>query len=182
MTAKETGDMFDTMTLTKVTGAVCGAFLVFLLGSWAAETIYGVDKPHHGEEMAQAYTIEVVGAAPAEDAEEEVDFATLLASADPAVGEKVFGKCASCHKLDGTEGTGPHLNGVVDRPKGSVAAYTDYSGAILELTAEAWTPENLNGFLEDPRGYMPGTGMGFSGLPKAEDRANLIAYLATTQP
>jgi cytochrome c len=100
--------MLDTMTLTKITGAVCGAFLVFLLGSWAAEGIYGQEKPHHGEEMAQAYSIEVVGAEPAEGAEEEVDFATLLASADPAVGEKVFGKCASCHKVDGSDGTGPH--------------------------------------------------------------------------
>jgi cytochrome c len=113
---------------------------------------------------------------------EEVDFAALMAAADPAVGENVFAKCAACHSLEGVEGTGPHLNGVVGRPKASVAAYPDYSSAILALTAEAWTPENLNGFLEDPRGYMPGTAMGFNGLPKAEDRANLIAYLATTQP
>ncbi|MGL4321752.1 MAG: c-type cytochrome [Paracoccaceae bacterium] len=173
--------MFDTMTLTKITGAVCGAFLVFLLGSWVAETIYGPHHTKHGEEHAQAYVIEVVGAEPAEGAEEEVDFATMLASADPAVGEKVFGKCASCHKVDGTDGTGPHLNGVVDRAKASVAGF-GYSDAITAVADQAWTAENLNGFLEDPKGYMPGTSMGFAGLPKAQDRANLIAYLATTQP
>jgi cytochrome c len=172
--------MFDTMTLTKITGAVCGAFLVFLMGSWAAEAIYGPEKVKHGEEHAQAYSIEVVAAAPEEGAEEEVDFATLLASADPAVGEKVFGKCASCHKVDGSDGTGPHLNGVVDRAKGSVAGF-GYSDSMLSVASEAWTPENLNGFLEDPKGYLAGTSMGFAGLPKAEDRANLIAYLATTQ-
>ncbi len=173
--------MFDTMTLTKITGAVCGAFLVFLLGSWGAEAIYGAHKPKHGEEHVQAYAIEVEEAAPAEGEAEEVDFATLLASADPAVGEKVFGKCASCHKLDGSDGTGPHLNGVVDRAKGVVAGY-GYSDALLAVADQAWSAENLNGFLEDPKGYMPGTAMGFAGLPKAQDRANLIAYLATTQP
>jgi cytochrome c len=179
--AEDLGDMFDTMTLTKITGAVCGAFLVFLLGSWAAESIYGAHPPKHGEEHAQAYAIEVIGAEPAEGDEPEVDFATLLASADPAVGEKVFGKCASCHKVDGTDGTGPHLNGVVDRPKGSIAGF-GYSDAMLSVSGEAWTPENLFGFLEDPKGYLDGTSMGFAGLPKPADRANLIAYLSTTQP
>jgi cytochrome c len=173
--------MFDTMTLTKITGAVCGAFLVFLLGAWAAEGIYGPYHPKHGEEHVQAYAIEVVGAEPAGDAEPEVDFATLLAAADASVGEKVFGKCAACHKVDGSDGTGPHLNGVVDRAKGAVAGF-GYSDAMLSVASEAWTPENLNGFLEDPKGYLPNTSMGFAGLPRAEERANLIAYLATTQP
>lgn len=173
--------MFDTMTLTKLTGAVCGAFLVFLLGSWVSETIYGPHHPKHGEEHAQAYAIEVIGAEPAQSAEPEVDFATLLASADAGAGEKVFGKCASCHKMDGSDGTGPHLNGVVDRAKASIAGF-GYSDAILAVADQAWTPENLNGFLENPKGYMPGTAMGFAGLPKPADRANLIAYLATTQP
>ena len=41
--------------------------------------------------------------------------------------------------------------------------------------------ENLNGFLTSPKAYMPGTKMSFAGLPKVEDRANVIAYLAATQ-
>ncbi len=173
--------MLDTMTLTKALGAFCGAFLVFLLGSWGAETIYGTGEAGHGEEHAQAYTIEVASAEGTETAEEGPDFATLLASADAGAGEKVFGKCASCHKVNGENGTGPHLNGVVDRPKASIAGF-GYSEAILAVADQSWTPENLNGFLENPKEYMPGTAMGFAGLPKPEDRANLIAYLATTQP
>ncbi|MCU0800703.1 MAG: c-type cytochrome [Rhodobacteraceae bacterium] len=172
--------MFDTMTITKATGAFCGALLVFLLGSWGAEVIYGPHHAKHGEEHVQAYTIAIEGAESAEPAEAEVDFATLLAAADAGAGEKVFGKCASCHKIDGSDGTGPHLNGVVDRPKAAVAGF-GYSDAILAVADQAWTAENLNGFLEDPKGYMPGTSMGFAGLPKAEDRANLIAFLAATQ-
>jgi cytochrome c len=42
-----------------------------------------------------------------------------------------------------------------------------------------WTPEALNAFLENPKGWMPGTKMSFAGLPDVEDRANLIAYLET---
>ncbi len=65
--------------------------------------------------------------------------------------------------------------GVVNRPVGAAAGY-GYSGALSEV-AEVWTPETLNAFLENPKGYAPGTSMGFSGLGKIEDRANVIAYL-----
>jgi cytochrome c len=173
--------MPDTMTVTKALGAFCGAFLVFLLGSWGAESIYGHHEAGHGEEQAQAYVIEVVGAETEEAVEEGPDFATLLASADVGKGESVFGKCASCHKVSGEDGVGPHLNGVVDRAKASVAGF-GYSDALLGVADQAWTAENLNGFLENPKEYLPGTAMGFAGLAKPEDRANLIAYLATTQP
>ena len=90
----------------------------------------------------------------------------------------VLRNCRSCHALeDGKHGTGPSLYGVVGRAVDSEAGYT-YSGA-LEAVADVWTPENLNGFLEDPKGYAPGTTMGFKGMSKVEDRANLIAYLDT---
>lgn len=172
--------MFDTMTLTKVTGAVCGSLLVYLFGTWAADSLYhtGPAGGHDGEEVAQAYTIETGEEAPADEAVAEGPaFADVFAVADAGAGEKVFGKCKACHKLDGSDGTGPHLNGVVDRAKGSAAGYA-YSEVLAGLTADAWSPENLNGFLENPKAYMPGTKMAFAGLPKVEDRANLIAYLA----
>ena len=95
--------------------------------------------------------------------------------ADPSKGERVFTKCKACHKVDGTNATGPYLNGVVGRPVDAVEGYA-YSGALEEVV-DVWTPEHLQAFLENPRGYAPGTKMGFSGLPKIEDRANLIAYL-----
>ena len=173
--------MFDTMTLTKAVAGVCGALLIFLLGSWASDTIYGSNfaEGHGGEETAQAYSIDTgASATPAAATDTGPDFATVYASADAAAGEKVFGKCKACHKIDGGDSTGPHLNGVVGRHKGSVAGF-GYSSAILALTAETWTPEKLYAFLQNPKGYMPGTKMGFAGLPKPEDRANLIAYLAT---
>ena len=175
--------MFDTMTLTKTVGALCGALLVFMLGSWASDGIYSMHTGagHDGEEMAQAYTIDTGAAEATEEvAAEGPPFAELYAAADAAAGEKVFAKCKSCHKLDGSDGTGPHLNGIVDKAKHSSEGFA-YSEAALAVVGQTWAPENLDAFLTNPKAYLPGTKMSFAGLPKAEDRANVIAYLATTQ-
>lgn len=171
-------DMFDTMTMTKIVGGFCGAFLVFLLGGWAAELIYH-GSGGHGEDHAQGYLIEVADAGgEAEEAEPEVPFEEVFASADPAAGEGLWRNCRSCHALeDGENGTGPHLYGVVGRDISSVDGF-NYSGALVAV-AEVWTPENLNGFLENPKGWAPGTAMGYNGMRSVEDRANLIAYLDT---
>ncbi len=172
--------MFDTMTFTKILGGFCGTFLLFLLGNWAAETIYHVgDDGHggHGEAHASGYVIEVPEAGAVEVAEEGPDFATLFAEADAGKGEKVFAKCKACHKLeDGANGVGPHLFQVVDRDIGSDGGFA-YSPILTELEGN-WTPEALDAFLESPKGYAPGTKMSFNGLSKAKDRANVIAYLA----
>jgi cytochrome c len=172
--------MFDTMTLTKVLGAVCGSLLVFMLGAWAAESLYHIGGDGKGEQ-AQAYSIDTGADDAPAVVEEGPDFATILASADIGAGEKVFAKCKACHKLDGADGTGPHLNGVVDRQKGVVDGFP-YSDALMAVADQAWTAENLNGFLINPKGYMPGTKMAFAGLSKVDDRANVIAYLAGTTP
>lgn len=169
--------MFDTMTITKAGGALCGSLLVFLLGGWAADALYHTGGAHKGDEVVQGYVIDT-GADAAEAVEETVDFATLYAAADAAAGEKVFAKCKACHKVDGSDGTGPHLNGVVDRAKAASAGF-GYSDALKAMADTAWTPENLYAFLENPRGYAPGNKMSFAGLPKSEDRVNLVAYLAT---
>jgi cytochrome c len=169
-------DMFDTMTLTKATGAICVTLLAYLLGAWLAESIYfggGHDKHHE-----QAYVIEVESDEGEVEVAEEIDFAVIMASASAADGEALWRNCRSCHALEsGVHGTGPALYGVVNRP---VQFYGDfaYSGALI-AAADVWTPEHLNGFLENPRGYAPGTAMGYNGMRDVQDRANLIAYLAT---
>ena len=170
--------MFDTMTVTKVTGAVCGSLLVFMFVSWASDALYATAPAAHGDEpVAQAYTIDTgAEAAPTEAVAEGPAFAEVFAAADAAAGEKVFGKCKACHKIDGTDGTGPHLNGVVNRPKASVGGF-GYSETLLAMAGDTWTPENLEAFLTNPKGYAPGTKMSFAGLPKVEDRANLIKFL-----
>lgn len=171
--------MFDTMTITKVIGGICGSLLIFLLGSWAAEALYHTGGGHgHDGEHKQAYVIETDTGDSHGGAEEEAEvipFADYLAAADPAGGEKIFKKCKACHKVDGNNGTGPYLNGVVGRAAGSADGF-GYSGALVAVV-DTWTPEHLNDFLTNPKGYAPGNKMSFSGLKKVEDRANLVAYL-----
>lgn len=169
--------MFDTMTITKVLGAVCGSLLVFLLGNWAATALYSTGGGH-GEGAEQSYSV-ATAEAPAAEATEEAgpSFDALLAAADVAAGEKVFGKCKACHKVDGANGTGPHLNGVVNRVAGTVEGF-GYSDGMVAV-AKPWDPAALNAFLENPKGVVAGTKMSFAGLPKPEDRANVIAWLAT---
>ncbi|ASM73563.1 MULTISPECIES: c-type cytochrome [Roseobacteraceae] len=162
--------MFDTMTITKVAGALCGALLILLLGKWAAEGMYHAQS--HGE---AAYVIEVADSGEDSAPVEEVNFDELMAVADVESGAKVFRKCSACHKLDGTNGTGPHLDGVVGREIASIGEFS-YSGALTELPGD-WTPEELSHFIENPRGYAPGTAMGFAGLKKPQDRADVIAYM-----
>ena len=109
---------------------------------------------------------------------EAVDFATVYASAEADKGARLFRQCSACHKLEaGANGTGPYLHGVVGRAKAAVDGF-NYSDTLASMGGE-WTPENLSGFLESPRNYAPGTSMGYSGMRDVEDRANLIAYLAT---
>ena len=172
--------MFDTMTMTKIVGGVCGALLIFLFGAWAAGSVYGLGEGGH-EETALAYSVagaEATESAGSETAAAEPVFADLIKVADVAAGEQTFGKCKSCHKIDGTNATGPHLNGVVGRNHGSVEGFK-YLDAMLAMKAELWTPEAIYGFLKSPKAAMPGTKMGFAGLAKPEDRANVIAYLET---
>jgi cytochrome c len=168
--------MFDTMTVTKVGGALCGALLVFLLINWGAEIIYSTEGGH-GDHAEAAYVIEVEGAEDhGGDAEvATVDMVALVAAADAAAGEKVFSKCKACHKVDGNDGVGPHLDGVFERAIGGVAGF-GYSGALADHGG-AWTIENLSAFILKPSDFAPGTKMTFAGLKKDEDRANLIAYL-----
>lgn len=169
--------MYDTMTLTKAVAALCGSLLLFLLLGWGGEIIYGGGHGLHEEE--QAYRIETGEAEEgAAEAEAEVPFAEVYAAADAAAGEGLFRQCQACHKLDGSDGTGPHLNGVVDREIAGVGGFA-YSDALAGVEG-AWTPEELSAFLENPKGYAPGTKMTYNGMRKVEDRANLIAYLSGT--
>lgn len=167
--------MFDTMTFTKIFGALCGALLVFLLGNWVADSLYSMQ----GQQGKPVYQIASADSGTATDAgaakPKEPDFKTALASADIKKGKRVFNKCMACHKIDGQNATGPHLNGVVGRKVASVEGFS-YSDALKKIGGD-WTPEQLDKWLTSPKDFAPGTKMGFAGLKKVTDRADVIAYL-----
>lgn len=177
--------MFNTNNLIKLGASVAGALLILLFANWGAVSLYRVaqDEAHGGEEhaVARGYLIAPQDGGAAEDVapEVEVSFTDLYANADVAKGEKVFSKCKACHKLeDGANATGPSLYGVVERPVGEEPGFA-YSDAMLAHQGDVWTPEKLNEWLTSPKDFAPGNKMTFAGLKKAEERADLIAYLAT---
>lgn len=173
--------MFDTMTVTKIVGSVCGALLIFLLGNWAAQSIYGFGEEPKGEERTYAYAIQAdePAAGTATAAVADPPYTEVAAKSDAAAGEKTFGKCKACHSVEGKNMTGPHLNGVEGRARGSVEGFV-YSEAMASKH-DPWTPEEIYEFIKLPKAYVPGTKMGFAGLANPQDRANVVAYLATTK-
>ena len=116
------------------------------------------------------------------DAQARLTLATLTApytNADLANGRAMFGGCRACHTL--TEGgarlTGPNLWGVLGRQVGAKEGFA-YSPA-MQAADFAWDTANLERWLDDPRQFMPGNRMIFNGIHDADDRRDLIAYIAT---
>ncbi|MEL6218265.1 MAG: c-type cytochrome, partial [Pseudomonadota bacterium] len=162
--------------INKIAGAAIAALLVFLLLGFFSGKIFhaGEQGAHHGEETL-AFALET-GEEEEAEPEEEISLAQLASTADAARGEKVFNKCKACHKIeDGSNGVGPHLWNVVGREIGSVGGY-GYSGALGGMDG-TWDVAALDGFLESPSGWAPGTAMGYAGLKDAADRMAVIAYL-----
>ena len=100
------------------------------------------------------------------------------ADGDPDAGKIKFRICSICHSIDpAKKGIGPTLFGVVGRKSASIEGFS-YSEAMKNAN-KTWDEATLDTYLTNPKALVPGTKMIFPGLPKAEDRANVIAYLAT---
>ncbi|MGB0906938.1 MAG: c-type cytochrome [Maricaulaceae bacterium] len=99
-------------------------------------------------------------------------------SADPlARGAKLYKRCVSCHSLEegGRHKVGPNLWELFGSTAGTREGFA-YSKA-MKASALIWDEDTLNGYIENPREYMPGNRMSYVGLRKAEDREALLAYL-----
>jgi nitrite reductase (NO-forming) len=100
-----------------------------------------------------------------------------IAGGDPAAGKLVFRKCQVCHSLEpGKDVLGPSLAGIIGRKSGAESNYA-YSPAMKDANL-TWDAKTLDGYLDDPQKFVPGNKMPFPGLKTAQDRADVIAFLA----
>lgn len=108
---------------------------------------------------------------------------TFAASAegDAEAGMKAFNRCKACHSADEpTNKVGPHLVDIIGRKAGGLEDFqAKYSDAMKKKGEEGlvWDETTIAAYLTDPKGYIPGNKMAFSGLKKPEDVANIVAYL-----
>lgn len=166
----------NSFEVNKILGALLFTCLVLLALNITAGAIFSPAKPGKpGYEIATQQPGDA-GKASA-PAEPEVPIATLLASADPKTGEATAKQCAACHTFNkgGSNRVGPNLWNIVGRPKASGAGF-NYSAAMKAKGGE-WTYDDLNKFLANPKGFVPGTNMTFAGLSRGKQRADMVAYL-----
>jgi cytochrome c len=171
----------DSYEFNKIAGAVLGTVLLVMGVNTLATELFRVHLPETPGFPVEVAEVDVghgggEAAAPAD----EIPLAALMAEADAGKGETVAKKCAACHTFDngGANKVGPNLWNIVNRPRASHEGF-NYSDA-MKAAAEsgvAWSFEELFKFLEDPKGDIKGTTMGFAGIKKPGDRADLLAYL-----
>jgi cytochrome c len=107
----------------------------------------------------------------------------VFASGPAAAGDAARGAerfrvlCGACHAVEpGERRISAHMRGVIGRRAGTVDGVA-YSTA-LKTSGWIWTRARLETYLADPKKAMPGTVM-MPAAAVAQDRADIVAYLAT---
>ncbi|MGB8401655.1 c-type cytochrome [Bradyrhizobium sp.] len=167
----------DSFELNKIIGAILGTCILLLVTSFTAGAIFAPVMPAKpGFEIAvkeEAHGGAKEAAAPSEPIEK------LLQTASVEKGAAAAKKCAACHTFEkgGPNRVGPNLFGIVERARASEAGF-NYSAAMKGKSGK-WTYQELNAFIANPKAAVPGTAMGFAGIQKDSERADVITYLRT---
>ena len=168
----------DSFEINKILGAVLGTCLVLLITSFTANAIFTpkpIAKP--GFEIAAKEEGGKGGEAKPEAAKSE-PIEKLLQTASVEKGQAAAKVCQTCHTFEkgGPNRVGPNLYGIVGDHKGEGRNGFNFSAAI-KAKGGTWSIDDLNQFIANPKGFIPGTAMGFAGIQKDSQRADVIAYL-----
>lgn len=92
-------------------------------------------------------------------------------------GKLLFTQCQACHQVKPGAPSllGPNLSGIMGRKAASAPGFR-YSPALKKSNL-VWNAATLDKWLARPAALVPGNTMAYPGLPKAEDRAAVIAWL-----
>jgi cytochrome c len=165
----------DSFELNKIAGAFLGTLLFTMALGVFSDAVFShpkLAKPGYDLPAAEEASLEA-GAAPAAAA----PLPERLAKADPKKGEASAKACTACHNFEKGAGAkiGPPLYGVVDRPRASVAGFA-YSDPMKSKGGK-WSFDELDKFIANPKGDIPGTKMAYAGEKDPQKRADIVDYL-----
>jgi cytochrome c len=164
--------------MNKIAGALLGAMILAMVSGIVAHMLVHprlLEKPAYivaGAEPAQQK-----GGADQKAGPEPI--APLLAAANADAGKDQAKKCAACHTFEkgGPNRIGPNLYAVLGEPIAEGRGGYQFSPALMAHKDKKWDVDALNQWLANPQSFAKGTKMTFAGLPKPQDRANVVAYL-----
>jgi cytochrome c len=170
----------DSFEWNKIIGAVLGTGLLVFGLKLVGGGLFHTEVPEKAGFAIAAVDAQAGDASAATPAAPAVSLGTLLAKADKAKGEASAKACGACHDFTkgGPNKVGPNLYDVVGRAMGTAAGFT-YSDGFKAMGGKNWDYDSLSTWLKNPKEYIKGTKMAFAGIGKDEDRANVLAYLAS---